>query len=822
MNAVYASQNGDRAFAPIDAWFDHNRWVPFDFQREVWESYLAGRSGMVHAPTGMGKTYAAWLGPVIEALHERSHPTGIRVLWITPLRALVHDTEQALKKPLADLGLDWTLETRTGDTSSAVRTRQGARLPHALITTPESLSLLLSRANAEALFSTLRCVVVDEWHELMGTKRGVQTELALARLRRWNPRLRTWGLSATLGNLEEAMETLLGVDSSGESPALISGLAMKIPEISSVVPAEIERYPWAGHLGLKLLNDVIGVIEQAESTLLFTNVRSQAEQWFQALLDARPDWAGVIALHHGSLSREVREWVEDALRDGDLKCVVCTSSLDLGVDFSPVDQVIQVGSPKGVARFLQRAGRSGHRPGATSRIVCVPTNALELIEFSALTAAVTEPMENRPRLPKPFDVLVQHLVTVALGGGFTPEALFKEIRSTATYQTLTQDEWQWTLDFVTGGGAALQAYPEYRRVVWDDARYRVLDRKIAHRHRLAVGTIVSDGAIRVQFMRGATLGTVEESFIARLRPGDRFLFAGRALELVRVSDMTAWVRKAPPKDLTVPRWMGGRMPLSTELATAMRQRLDQARTGVYVGAEMEAVRPLLELQARKSMLPASGDLLIERIHDRDGFYIFFYPFEGRLVHEGLAALFAYRLAQRRPTSFSLAANDYGIALLSPTEAALDEALRDDLFSIDTLDRDIILSMNASELARREFREIARIAGLIFQGFPGSRKTTRQVQASSGLFFDVFSRWDPDNLLVAQARRDVLEKKFEYARLRAALGRMAACQLHIVQTPSPSPLAFPLIVDRLRDSVSSEKLSERVKRMQVRLEKDSAA
>jgi ATP-dependent Lhr-like helicase len=823
------------ATAAVERWFAAQGWTPFRFQRQVWTDYLAGESGLIHAATGTGKTYAAWLGPVLEWLRDDPPPTArvarrssaapLRVLWITPLRALAADTEVALRAPVDFLGLPWTVESRTGDTAAKVRARQRTRLPTALVTTPESLSLLLARDDAPGLFDHLELVVVDEWHELMSTKRGVQTELALARLRRFRPGLRTWGLSATLGNLGIACETLLGVDQEGRSRPgrMVRGLIPKEIVIDALIPATIERFPWAGHLSVRLLGEVVRAIEEARSALVFTNTRSQAEIWFQAILAVRPEWAGALALHHGSLDRRARDAVEHGLRQGALRCVVCTSSLDLGVDFTPVDRVLQIGSPKGVARLLQRAGRSGHQPGATSRITCVPTHAFELVEVAAARdAAAAGALESRPPLERPLDLLSQHAVTVALGGGFRRDELLSEVRTTRAYRDLTAAELDWVLDFVTRGGAALRAYPEYRKVaVSEDGRYVVNDRRAAQRHRMTVGTIVSDASIQVRYLRGGSVGTVEESFVARLRPGDRFVFGGKPLQFVRLRDLTAWVRRAKSTDGAVPRWAGTRMPLSSELSAAVRAKLDEARRGVFEGPEMRAVRSLLVLQAAWSAIPAPDELLIERVETREGSHLFLYPFEGRLVHEGLGALFAYRLSQLAPISFSVACNDYGIELLSPEPARLEEALAAGLLDPRHLLHDIPASLNAAEMARRQFREVARVAGLVFAGFPGQSKSARQLQASSGLIYDVFARYDPANLLLHQAQREVLERQLEQSRLARTLSRLGAGRVTVLDIERPTPLAFPILVDRTREKISSEQLADRVRRMTRPLERAAA-
>jgi ATP-dependent Lhr-like helicase len=707
-----------------------------------------------------------------------------------------------------------------------------------LITTPESLSLLLTRDEARETFTDLRAVIVDEWHELMGTKRGVLVELALARLRTFsNGSLRVWGVSATIGNLPEACDALLGIsrppalapsrpqsppsrpEAPPSRPRIITGVEPKRVVVDALLPPVVERFPWAGHLGTQMLPQVLQAVEEGESSIVFTNTRSQTEIWYQAMLEARPDWAGTIALHHGSLDRKRREWVENGLREGKLRCVIATSSLDLGVDFSPVDRVLQVGSPKGVARLLQRAGRSGHRPGAMSRVTCVPTNALELIEVAAARDGVEQgAIESRVPVERPLDVLAQHVVTVALGGGFTSRELFDEVRTTHAYRDLTDAEWNWVIAFLSHGGDALRAYPEYARIVERDGRYIVENREIARRHRMSIGTIVSDGQIGVFYLRGGSLGSVEESFIARLKAGDRFTFAGKSLEFVRVRDMKAWVRRAPSAKGAIPRWMGSRLPMSGQLSALLRSRLGEASTGNYRGPEMGAIRPLLEVQRKWSRIPAPDELLIERVKTREGWHLFVYPFEGRLVHEGLAALTAYRLSRITKISFSMSSNDYGFELLSPTEPALEQALAESMFSPEGLIDDIMAALNATEMAKRQFRELARVAGLVFPGLPRSGKTARQLQASSSLFFDVLRRYEPDNLLLAQATREVLERQLESTRLGITLQRISRSRVVVTEPKRPTPLAFPLVVDRNRDKVSSESLSDRIRRMQLSLEK----
>jgi ATP-dependent Lhr-like helicase len=818
------------AFDQVTRWFQSKNWQPFDFQIQAWQAYLQGRSGLIHAPTGIGKTYAAFMGPLIAKLAERrnSHSAGgrsegarikttpLKVLWLNPLRALAADICQTLREPVSHFELDWTVATRTGDTPASARARQQKQLPSVLITTPESLSLLLSYAGAQRKFCSLDAIIVDEWHELMGSKRGVLAQLAIARLQGWCPRLRIWSLSATLGNTDTAMQVLLG--DRAATGHKIQGLIPKEIAVESIVPEHIERFPWAGHMGLKLLPQIVETIADARSTLVFTNTRSQTEIWYQALLEARPDWAGHMALHHGSLDKQRRQFVEGQLQQGQLTCVVCTSSLDLGIDFLPVDRVIQIGSPKGIARLMQRAGRSGHQPGECSRITCVPTNVLELVEIAAARQAITKGyIELRHPVINPLDVLSQHLITIAAGDGFAAEDIYREIKTTHAFSQLTQNDFERILDFITSGGPTLKAYPEYARLIRKNGSYKVRSKEILKRHRMNIGTITSDAAMVVKYRNGRRLGTIEESFASRLKKGDRFVFAGHKLEFVSIKGMTLLVKKAGPHKGPVPQWIGGRMPLSSQLAYAVRRQMKRAGRNIYDSTELAAVKPLLELQARWSLLPDNDTLLIERLKSRDGFHLFVYPFEGHLTHEGLAALLAYRLTKLTPLTISMAVNDYGFELLSDTKIPLQPSNVKKLLSADNLLADIQQSVNVSEMARRQFREIARIAGLVFQGYPGRPKKSSQIQASSSLIFNVFKRYDPDNFLVVQADREVLENQLEHQRLTAALKKMTSDQIRIVDARHPTPLAFPIMVSRLRARVSSEKFTDRVRKMQLRLE-----
>jgi ATP-dependent helicase Lhr and Lhr-like helicase len=817
-----------RAASPLQRWLAERGWKPFAFQREAWAAIAQGRSGLLHATTGAGKTYAVWLG-MLDAL-LRAHPPGraaqpLRVLWITPMRALAADSLRALAEPLRALAPSWTIGLRTGDTSSAERARQDRRWPTVLVTTPESLSLMLARERAREELQGVAFVVCDEWHELIGSKRGVQVQLALARLAHWQPQLQVWGLSATLGNLQVAMDTLChaALQAGAPAPRLVQGRIDKKLVIDTLIPPDPGRYTWAGHLGRGMQQPVADEIARSGTTLVFTNVRSQAEIWYQLLLEAHPEWAGQIALHHGSLDKEVREWVEAGLKQGTLRAVVATSSLDLGVDFLPVERVLQIGSAKGVARLLQRAGRSGHAPGRASRVSLVPTNTMELVEAAAARRAAQEGrIEARNAPSQPLDVLVQHLVTVALGGGFTPDALYDEVRRAWSYRALTRDEFDWALAFCERGGNSLGAYPDYHRIRPDEAGvYRVPDPGIARRHRMSVGTIVSETAIQVKYQSGSKIGNMEEGFIARLRRGDHFYFAGRLLEFVRVQDMVAYVKKPESrrKNGTVPVWSGSKMPLSTELGQAVLEMMQRAAQGDFVEPELRAARPMLQTQALLSRLPTPQTLLVEEYRSREGHHLFVHPFAGRHVHLGLASLIAWRLARSQPNTFSLSVNDYGFEILGAQPIELAPLHSREVLRTEGLLQDVLASLNSSELALRRFREIARVAGLVFTGYPGAPKSTRQVQASSSLFYEVFRKYDSGNLLLAQAEREVLAQELDLARLSATLDSMAVRQLDFVTLRHPSPLSLPLMVERFREQLSTEQLSARLDRILAEMDKE---
>jgi len=804
----------------IDAaleWFKNKDWKAFDFQRETWRHYLNNKSGLLNAPTGSGKTYALFLAFLMDQKKKTKVNKGLKLLWILPLRALAKDIQQAMQTATHDFNLDLEIALRTGDTSTKERQKQKNTPPDVLITTPESLHLLLSQKKANNYFSKLEAFVVDEWHELLGSKRAIQVELGLTILRKYTQqKLRIWGISATIGNLEEAQDVLLGIGNQG---VFVTANMDKSIQIESILPDEVEKYPWAGHLGIKLLDKVLPIINSNKTTLIFTNTRSQTEIWYQQILEKAPELAGAMAMHHGSLNNQIRIWVEEALHSGAIKVVVCTSSLDLGVDFRPVDTIIQVGGPKGVSRFAQRAGRSGHRPGALSKIYFLPTHSLELIEGAALREAVIQKdFEARIPITLAFDVLIQFLVTLAVGDGLQPEEIKPLIKSTFCFKDMTEEEWDWCINFIQFGGKSLGAYDEYQKVTNENGSLKVISRKIAMRHRLSIGTIVGDQILNVRYIKGGYLGTIEEYFISKLKPGDAFWFSGRNLEFVRLKDMTVQVKKSKKKNSLVPQWMGGRMPLSSQLAYHIRKKLEDFSEGKIEDIEIETITPLLKRQQQLSILPKRNHLLVESFISKEGFHIYFYPFEGRFIHEVLAGLIAYRISISQPITFNIAVNDYGFELLTDEPFDMEEMLSLDLLNAHNLEEDMIKAINETEMSKRKFRDIAAIAGLTFKGFPGKPIKEKHLQSSASIMFGVFEEYEPDNLLLKQAHREVIQQQLEQERLLKALDNINRQEIVYKKISKPTPLSFPIMVDRLnRQTFSTESLEERVAKIQAQLE-----
>lgn len=835
------SVTADPRLVPIIEHFTIRGWQPLAFQAETWAAYLAGRSGLVQVPTGSGKTYAAVMGAIAEMI---ATPTmGLQLLYITPLRALSRDIEQAIKAPIEAMGWGITVESRTGDTSSARKTKQMKQMPNILITTPESLAVMLSYKDGAKRFGTLQGVILDEWHELMSSKRGTQAELCLGYLRSLQPTLRTWGISATLGNLEEAAQTAVGL---GTAPVIIRSNLKRETVITSICPESVDTFPWAGHLGLRMFETLLAALDMEKSTLIFTNTRNQAERWYQALNFALPEEADRIALHHGSIDVKEREAIEAGVKSGDIKWVVCTSSLDLGVDFQPVERVVQIGSAKNLARLLQRAGRSAHVPEGTSEVFFLPTNALELLEISAFRRGLElGDVETRRPQYKPYDVLVQHLVTLACGDGFEPQRTLENLRQTMAYADLTDEEYQWVLNFIENGGHCLGAYPRYKKVVLENGVFKVSDPKLARFHRMGIGTITSNTPVKIVYTNRKEIGTVEESFVSRLKKGDVFFFAGRQLEYFQMKDMVLYVKGTKKKSTVTPTWGGGQLAISDTLSHHLRCEVERARSFIasnddnrrvhprsdapvqdnnqrdqadLANDEILTIAPILEAQQRLSTLPSADELLVESCKTREGQHLYVFPFEGRFVHEGLGFLWGYRFAKQKAATFTISVNDYGFEILGPKGYPYQELFSTDFFSLESLEDEIRASLNISELTQRQFRGVAQVAGLVFKGYPGSRKTSSQLQVSTSLLYEVFTKYEPENLLLKQAEREVLQDQLESHRLAKTLSRLDRRSVVWKATQRPSPLAFPLLVERLNSRLSNETLLERIQRMKDQWDK----
>lgn len=797
----------------IRHYFSTQGMTPFPFQEEAWTRTRQGTHQLIQCPTGSGKTLAA-TGAALDGLMAVEHAPGIRLLYITPLRAMTRDLEQALAAPLAHTV--HRVSTRSGDTSSKDRAALFRSPPQVLLTTPESLSALLTSPKAPALFGRLESVVVDEWHDLWASKRGIQTQLGLARLRQYCPHLTLTGVSATLENPDEALAALLGPHTEG---VLTLGDLPRALNLRVLEPESDTRIPWAGHLGLSMLRPLSRALHKGQTTVLFTNTRNQAEQWYQALSIVRHDLT--IQLHHGSLARDTRHGVETALKEGSVDVVVATSALDLGVDYPAIELIIQVGSARAVSRLVQRAGRANHRPGASSEVLLVPTHRLHLHEYAAIADALDAKQLEPIRPPEgSLDVLMQHLVTLACQAPWAADAMFQEVTSTWAYRNLDRAQFDQVLDALHRGSHSLLEYPEFSRLIPnEEGQWQVADRRTAMRHRLSIGTIVSHTQVSVKIRRGARLGQVEESFASRLPPGSRFRFAGRHLEVLSLRDGELVVKAAKGgTSVEVPRWSGGRLPLSDTLAQQVLARMHTPRpisSRIINGPWLaQALSHTEAVQRRLSACPGNDYTLLERYQSRDGHHALFYPFAGWLVHHALGPLLAYRLTRYMPATLTVTVNDYGIEFLTDHTKPLDVLIEQwqDLLNPENLMADLTQAINLSELVRRQFRATARIAGWLFEGYPGRTKSTRALQSSAGLLFDVLSQYDPDHVLLQQARLDVWLDWCDLPRLQTTLQRMSHQPIEQVLLNQPSPMALPLMIERLEARLSSETVATRLRKL----------
>jgi ATP-dependent helicase Lhr and Lhr-like helicase len=818
---------------PFAGWFAARGWTPRAHQLALLDKARAGRAALLIAPTGAGKTLAGFLPTLVELSADASrgrqgrHRIGglrasaLHTLYISPLKALAVDVARNLEQPVAEMGLPIRVETRTGDTPASKRTRQRRYPPDILLTTPEQLALLLSTADAPYLFATVKRVVLDELHSLVTSKRGDLLALGLARLHRIAPSLATIGLSATVAEPDELCRYLVPQRPGHEARAdLLVAAGGAAPVVNMLDTAE--RLPWAGHSARHALGEIYGLIRAHRTTLVFVNTRSQAEMLFQELWRINDD-SLAIALHHGSLDAAQRRKVEAAMAVGRLRAVVCTSSLDLGIDWGDVDLVVNVGAPKGASRLTQRIGRANHRLDEPSRAVLIPANRFEVLECHAAIEAVAQGAQDTPPLRTgAFDVLAQHVLGCACGEPFRPDELFEEVRMAAPFAGLARADFDAVVDFVATGGYALKVYERFAKIrQGKDGRYRISHPRIAQQYRLNVGTIVEETMIKVRLVRsrretsgghgptgaiargGRVLGELEEYFIEGLVPGDTFVFSGEVLRFETLVEDEAYVSRAHADDPKVPAYAGGKFPLSTYLAARVRALISEPQAWAGLPAQ---VREWLGIQQWRSVVPMPGELLVETFPRADKNYLVCYPFEGRLAHQTLGMLLTRRLERARLRPLGFVANEYALAVWGLGDPAF--AIRNgrlslaQLFDEDMLGDDLEAWLAESALMKRTFRQCAIIAGLIERRSPGEKKLGRQMTVSTDLVYDVLRRHQGDHILLRAARQEAAAGLLDITRLGAMLARIKG---HIVHKALDhvSPLAVPVMLEIGRESVYGE-------------------
>jgi ATP-dependent Lhr-like helicase len=780
---------------PFAAWFAARGWQPREFQLAVLDAAQAGNSVLLIAPTGGGKTLAGFLPSLIEL--AAAPRAGLHTLYVSPLKALARDIARNLLGPVTDMGLTLTIATRSGDTSTKDRQALRTDPPNLLLTTPESLALLLSQEDAPALFAGLRRIIVDEVHAIAGTKRGDLLALGLARLRLLAPLSTRIGLSATVAH-PAALAAYLAPDANPAQVRLIEAGIGAAPSLGILLPSG--RLPWGGHMGIDSAPDILVRIAAAGMTIVFVNTRAQAELLFQALWRIN-DATLPIAIHHGSLEPELRLRVESAMADGALRAVVATASLDLGIDWGGVDQVIQVGAPKGVSRLLQRVGRANHRMDEASRALLIPANRFEVLECAAAIQGVAaRELDGDPPRPGGLDVLAQHILGMAASAPFHPDALYAEITAAAPYAALDRQTFDDVLDFVETGGYALAAYERYRKLFRDsEGAVHIRNTRIARQYRMNIGTIVEAPVLKVRLgggrgRGGMVLGEVEEYFANTLRPGDTFMFAGRLLRFIALHEMVVQAEDGGTGDPMVPAYAGGRLPLTTNLARRVRAMLhDPAQWQAFA----PPVREWLTQQTQRSRLPGPADLLIETFPRGGRFYLVAYCFEGRNAHQTLGMLLTRRMERAGHAPLGFVATDYVLGIWSANPP--DDL--DALFSEDMLGDDLEDWMAESSMLRRGFRQVAVIAGLIERSIPGASRNRRQVTIGSDLIYDVLRRHQPDHILLRATRADAAGGLTDIARVGAMLARIRGNIVHVA-LDRVSPLAVPILLEIGRESVRS--------------------
>lgn len=807
---------------PLQKWLDERKIQLAPFQVEVFQAFQSGKSGILTAPTGMGKTLAIWLPFLQKMLSSQATPKGVQLIWVSPMRALGLDLAKRFKADLEALGLPLRVAVRNGDTPQSEKQKQNRKKPSVLIITPENLHLLLASKQNHLWFKNLEALVIDEWHDLLNSKRSVLMQLAIATLRTHHENLPIWGISATLAKPEQALKVMLG-HIAARKAQVIQANKNKQLHFHLMKPPHAESFPGYGEIGKQMVEQILAEINHYRSVLFFTNTRFQAEFWYRHLLAHAPDLAGNMALHHSTIDKNTRLWVEGQLGEGNLQVVISTSGLDLGVDFSPVEAIFQLGSPKHINRFLQRAGRSGHQPGAAANIYFIPTNILEILEATAIQQALQHKvMEAYVPYEQSFDVLLQFMITLACGDGLYPEKLWETLRQTHAYEGISRADFDKMLRFLYHGGESLQAYDEYHKIYHDAEKqaYFIAGRRKAMLHRLSIGVIRSEELYRVKFLHGKKeLGRVEAYFLHRLKKGDVFTIAGRTVRLAEVKDDVAFVKKSKAQKALMPIWSGEKLSLSPELSQLVRKEwaaaveaFKQNKLDEVDGRE--CLQPFLSKQATYSSLPKVGaELLVEYIKSRQGYHLYIYPFLGKKCHDAMAALIAHRIAARQPIGFSMSANDYGFELLSADELPIEAGLLKAVFKMEDLEKDLQESLNATEMSKQKFKEIAVIAGLFYTRFPGKQKgAAAHLRASAQLVYEVFKKREPEHFLLQQAEQELATQTLDVPGLKSAMEILAEMPILLTQPKRFTPLAFPLMVARLRQYLSSEDLADRIERI----------
>lgn len=775
-------------------WFKTKGWAAYPHQLEMIEQANNGKSILLIAPTGSGKTLSGFLPSLID-LTQRPHQ-GLHTLYLSPIKALAVDIARNLETPLSEMGLPITVETRTGDTPQAKRNRQRVRPPNMLMTTPESLELMLSWPDADRLFGSVKMIIIDEIHALAGTKRGDLLSLSLAALRSLAPQSQSIGLSATVAKPERFTPWLA---SHQDSLCVLKPDLTKAIDLS-ILETEAGRLPWAGHGGLYAAKEIYALITKHRPCLVFVNTRAQAEMLFQALW-VHNDLTLKIGLHHGSLEVGLRRKTEAAMARGELDAVVATSSLDLGIDWADIQLVIQVGAPKGTSRLMQRIGRAGHRLDAPSRAMIVPANRFEVLESLAAKINVEERLlDDVPDHDGGLDVLAQHIVGRAVAGPFDADQLYEQVRGAAHYHRLTRDSFDRVLDFVATGGYALGHYSQFQRIVQGvDGMWRLTSRRVATRWRMNVGTIVESDTVKVRLKGGPVLGEIEDYFVQGLSPGDSFIFAGRILEFAGMKANQMLARPGRRGEPKIPAYAGGRLPLSPGLAQRVRQLLNDPQTHRYLPP---MVQEWLSIQKWVSVLPGEDSLLVETFPRGGKTYMVAYCFAGRNAHQTLGMLLTRRMEREGLGPLGFVATDYAIAVWSRHRVHTPE----NLFTTDILGDDLEEWMAESSMLKRSFRQVAIISGLIDKNSPGAEKTGKQVTINSDLIYDVLRQHQPDHLLLQATRADAARGMTDIKRLSDLL---ALYDGDIVHQPLErvSPLSVPLLLEVGRESVTASAVDE---------------